>query len=344
MTMVWDGIGWLAGYWANQLGGTFFGTGSTLSIFGLMVTVLIAAFLAVPRGRRAMPRLAVWRRALFPRRIFSSASGRADLWWFAFSLFGYGLLFGWAVLSSVQIAALLRGMIGPVAPLGLPPIVAGAVLTLLLYLAYEFAYWLDHYLSHAVPLLWQFHAVHHSAESLSLLTTFRVHPVDTIVFANITAIMIGVTQGLAGPLLGEPHGVTISGVNALTMIGAIALTHLQHSHLWVTFGPRWGRWLLSPAHHQIHHSIDARHHNRNFGNTLALFDRLFGTLHLPAARREPLRFGVEGGGTRPHGWRTALFAPFGKAWALRPRTLRPLAQPDPPRANAGHGHRYRQQG
>ncbi|RUN77401.1 sterol desaturase family protein [Sphingomonas sp. TF3] len=202
MTMVSDGIGWLAGYWANQLGGTFFGTGSTLSIFGLVVTVLIAAFLAVPRGRRAMPRLAVWRRALFPRRIFSSASGRADLWWFAFSLFGYGLLFGWAVLSSVQIAALLRGMIGPVAPLGLPPLVAGAVLTLLLYLAYEFAYWLDHYLSHAVPLLWQFHAVHHSAESLSLLTTFRVHPVDTIVFANITAIMIGVTQGLAGPLLG----------------------------------------------------------------------------------------------------------------------------------------------
>jgi sterol desaturase/sphingolipid hydroxylase (fatty acid hydroxylase superfamily) len=121
------------------------------------------------------------------------------------------------------------------------------------------------------------------------------------------------------------------------MIGAITLTHLQHSHLWVTFGPRWGRWLLSPAHHQIHHSMDVQHHNRNFGNTLALFDRLFGTLYVPGARREPLRLGVEGGGMRPHGWRNAVFAPFGKAWALRPHTPNPLAQPDPSRANAGHG-------
>lgn len=328
---------WLAGYLSNQLFGTMLAPGSSLSLFSLVLTLLLAAFLAVPRGRARMPRWRVWHRALFPRRMIDTASGRADIAWFAFSLFGYGLMFGWALVSSTQIAHMVSAFTGTVPPLGLPPLAAKVLLTLVLFVAFEFAYWLDHYLSHAVPLLWQFHRVHHSAKSLSLLTVFRVHPVDTIVYTNILAVVLGVTQGIAAPALGVPHGWTIGEVNVLVMISAIGLNHLQHSHLWITFGPHWGQWLLSPAHHQIHHSADQRHHNRNFGSTLALFDRLFGTLHLPAARREPLRFGLGDEVHDPHGWRAALVDPLADAVALIPPLpgrdrARTLAQPLPPSA------------
>jgi sterol desaturase/sphingolipid hydroxylase (fatty acid hydroxylase superfamily) len=323
----------LAGFWENQLLGTFVARGSTLALDGLLCTLLLAAFLAVPRGRRRMPRRAVWRRALFPGRLYKSASGRTDIAFFLFGLFGYGLLFGWMVFSAGPVATLiahgLTGMFGPAHLPALPTPLGGAILTIALFLAYEFAYWLDHYLSHRVALLWQFHRVHHSAESLSLLTNFRVHPLDTLVYAHIIALVVGSTQGAARYLLGtNAAGWEIGGTNMLVMGAAIALTHLQHSHLWITFGPHWGRWLLSPAHHQIHHSTDERHFDRNFGSALAIWDRLFGTLHMPAPTREPLRFGLGDGEPSPHGLGAVMIRPVIGAFALLvPR--RDVAAPTP---------------
>jgi sterol desaturase/sphingolipid hydroxylase (fatty acid hydroxylase superfamily) len=323
----------LGSFWENQLLGTFVARGSTLALDGLLCTLLLAAFLAVPRGRRRMPRLAVWRRALFPRRLFRSVSGRADIAFFLFGLFGYGLLFGWTLFAAGPIAAMmartLTGIFGPAHVPALPVPASAAILTIMLFLAYEFAYWLDHYLSHRVPLLWQFHRVHHSAESLSLLTNFRVHPVDTLVYAHIIALVVGSTQGVARYLLGgDVAAWQVGGTNMLVMAAAIALTHLQHSHLWVTFGPRWGRWLLSPAHHQIHHSADPRHFDRNFGSALALWDRLFGTFHMPAAAREPLRFGLGDAEPSPHGLGAMMVRPVVGALALlRPSRRAPSPTP-----------------
>ena len=45
-------------------------------------------------------------------------------------------------------------------------------------------------------MLWDFHKVHHTAEVLSPLTNFRMHPVDSVVFGNILAIFLGVTGGV----------------------------------------------------------------------------------------------------------------------------------------------------
>ncbi len=324
---IMGGIDWLGRFWINQIGGTFLAPGSTMTLGGLVVTLLLAAFLAVPRGRERMPRLAVWRRALLPRRLWRSASGRADIGWFAFGLLGHGIFFGWAILSSHAVAGFLAGALdvlaGAARPLDLPQAVLAPVLTLAFFIAYDFAYWLDHYLSHKLPLLWQFHRVHHGAESLSLLTNFRVHPVDTIVFGAITAVVLGLSEALSGRLLGPlAHPLTIGGTNALIMLSAMGLTHLQHSHLWITFGPQWGRWLLGPAHHQIHHSVDQRHHDRNFGNVLTLWDRLFGTFHMPVDRREQLSFGLGASDASPHGWHAAVVAPVrGAASVFAPRGI-----------------------
>jgi sterol desaturase/sphingolipid hydroxylase (fatty acid hydroxylase superfamily) len=44
--------------------------------------------------------------------------------------------------------------------------------------------------------------------------------------------------------------------------------------------------------HQLHHSADVAHHDKNFATVFAFWDRIFGTLHIPA-REERFRFGVD---------------------------------------------------
>jgi hypothetical protein len=100
----------------------------------------------------------------------------------------------------------------------------------------------------------------------------------------------------------------------LLLIAGASLTHLQHTHLWISFSGRMGRLLLSPAHHQIHHSTRPIHFNRNFGSTIALWDALFGTLHVPAKKREKLTFGVDGLGYDPHSAKGGMLMPIADAW------------------------------
>ena len=231
------------------------------------------------------------------------------------------MLLGWALVSadwwSGQVAALI-GARQPVAVL--PDWAARALLTLAIFLAYELAYWLFHMLSHRWPVLWAFHKVHHSAESLSPLTNFRTHPVDSVLFYNFAAWFMGVTGGLVAHGLGPNDPLTLGGANLLVFVTTILFTQLQHTHLWISLPGRWGNWLMSPAHHQLHHSTAVEHHDRNFGSALAVFDRLFGTLLRPTAKRQPLRFGVDGLDHDPHGLRGSVVAPFEEAASsLAPR-------------------------
>ncbi len=311
MDRLFDAIGYVVASCVNQLGGIFLLPGSTYSFGALIGSLALFMALAIPFRRKRRTRLKVLIRVLLPRRLFRSASGRLDLAYFVLGILFSGLLIGWAVFSADQVRGLATGLIGAPGPRILPVWLCATIAMLALFLAYEFAYWFDHWLMHRVPLLWRFHKVHHQAESLSLLTNSRVHPVETILFFNIQALVLGLAGAALEQLLGA--GVSpwsLGGTNLLIMLAAIFITHLQHSHLWVGFGPHWGRILLGPAHHQIHHSSDPVHFDCNLGSSLALFDRLFGTFHMPQAKRERLRFGVDDGEPDPHGVRAALFAPF----------------------------------
>ena len=166
----------------------FFSIGSIFSVSSLACALLIAAgFISFRhlRKRGDLP-LPVLRRALFPRRIVWHRSARLDLGYFIFNSFVYGSTFGLAGVSYQFLTnGLLQGLIaviGPVAPSSLPVIAQRAIVTVLLFLAYELGYWIDHYLKHRVPALWELHKVHHTAEVLTPLTTFRMHPLDSLVF------------------------------------------------------------------------------------------------------------------------------------------------------------------
>jgi len=76
----------------------------------------------------------------------------------------------------------------------------------------------------------------------------------------------------------------IFGVSMSTFLFALSGRHLRHSHIWLSYGPVFSWLFISPAQHQIHHSIDPRHRDMNFGARLAVWDALFGTLYVP---REP---------------------------------------------------------
>ena len=72
----------------------------------------------------------------------------------------------------------------------------------------------------------------------------------------------------------------VLGANVFVFIFNIMGANLRHSHVWWGWGQRIEQWFISPAQHQIHHSDNAIHFDRNLGSALAIWDRLFGTLVL----------------------------------------------------------------
>jgi sterol desaturase/sphingolipid hydroxylase (fatty acid hydroxylase superfamily) len=291
--------------------------GSTFSLVSLVSALLIGAGHVVlsrrARGRKTSIRLLA--RALFPRKVWLTASSRADLLFAIFNIWAAGLLFGGALLSGQAISRGLAGLLtdafGP-GPLGQTswPLVAMAG-TVLGFLAYELGYWADHWLSHKVRFLWAFHKVHHTAEVLTPLTVFRVHPIESLKFANIIALATGLTGGLVAWMFGPAwHAPFVFGQNAIFLVFILTVVHLQHSHAWITFAPL-GRWLLSPAHHQIHHSADPAHFGKNLGSCLAVWDRLFGTLYIPGERPRDLTFGALA--EDPHSLTGGFATPFMEA-------------------------------
>ena len=297
--------------------------GSGFSIWSLLSAFAIA-FGFVVAQRRAMGR-PVHARAilkyLFPRRLLTSPSAKADMGCFVLNNFAAGTLIGWALLSFGTVCHFARGSLeaafGPSHAHGISPMSAEIIQTLAMFLAYEFAYWFDHYLSHEIPLLWEFHRVHHTAETLSPVTVFRVHPVDSLVFYNITILVVGCSNAIVGYLTGVPaHDMTIGGSNIIMLAGIFLVVHLQHSHMWIALTGIWGKLFLSPAHHQIHHSTDTAHFGKNLGSTIALWDWLFGTLMVPAKKRQKLTFGVEPGRLDPHTVTGVLVTPFLRGLAI----------------------------
>ena len=326
----------------HELSTVFLTPGSTFSLNSLLCAFLVAALvLAFRRLRRGRPvRIRTLVRALLPKRFFNHASSFADYGLFLFNAFVIGSIFGWAMLSFGFVSHFLfdglSWLWGPPAENVLPGFAARALITLTIFLAYELGYWLDHYLSHRIPFLWEFHKVHHTAEVLTPWTVWRVHPVDSIVFFNIVALTTAIANGFTSYFVGrDVPQYALSDTNILLVVFIHVYVHLQHTHLWIAFRGALGRVLLSPAHHQVHHSTNPVHFNKNMGSCLALWDWVFGTLHIPSREPEKLNFGVEDehGHEHHHTVTGVLLTPFLLGWRHLLKGLRWLENaPAEPRA------------
>jgi sterol desaturase/sphingolipid hydroxylase (fatty acid hydroxylase superfamily) len=318
-------------FFFGQMNRLLFSLGSHFSLTSLAaalcVSVLYFAWQRHKRGRRV--RLRTILHALFPRRILRHSSNQADIFYLFFNVFVFSMLFGWAILSyqfiSNGIIAALVALAGPVTPSALPAYVSRSIITVMLFLAYELGYWFNHWLSHKVPLLWEFHKVHHTAEVLTPLTNFRVHPIYGWIFANILAFSTAVTNGFGNYMFGDTaYQYALSDTNIILVLFIHAYVHLQHTHMWISFRGALGRLFVSPAHHQVHHSADPKHFNKNYGSCLALWDWMFGTLYIPAKQREPLVFGVTDH-QNAHTVKAELVEPFVKAAGhLKPALPKPM--------------------
>ncbi len=290
----------------------------------LSLALVFLAWRQWQRRGRVRPRV-IWRAVLATRARLRHPSAQADYFYFFVNSLAISGMIGWALLSagavSAHVSAVLTHWFGARAPVQAPPYLCRAGLTLVAFLAYELAYYADHLAKHKIPFLWAFHQTHHSAEILTPLTVFRVHPLDTLIFVNIVALVTGLAHGVYLWAAGQPVDLYVIGTaNVLTVVFLFSFAQLQHSQFWIPLRGLAGRLILSPAHHQLHHSMDPAHYNCNLGSCLGIWDWAFGTLHVPQAAPEALRFGVEQKAREPHRIFTLLVAPVGNALvALRPQ-------------------------
>jgi sterol desaturase/sphingolipid hydroxylase (fatty acid hydroxylase superfamily) len=145
-------------------------------------------------------------------------------------------------------------------------------------------YW-AHRWSHEIPILWRFHAVHHSAEEIDFLVNTRAHPVD-IVFTRLCDMVPMYILGLA-----QPMGNNLDVVPALVTIIGTMWGFFIHSNVNWRLG--WFEWFISsPAFHHWHHANDGPERiNRNYAPMLPWVDKIFGTLYLP--QHWPEKYGID---------------------------------------------------
>jgi len=136
-----------------------------------------------------------------------------------------------------------------------------------------------HRAQHATPLLWRLHALHHSDPDVDVTTAVRHHPFEFILASGVF--------WLAVLVLGVP--ISAAAVHGTTVFVLAALTHCN------TRWPSWLERLLRPLLitldlHLVHHSVNQRDLNRNFGAVFSAWDRLLGTFARPSSAE--LTFGV----------------------------------------------------
>jgi sterol desaturase/sphingolipid hydroxylase (fatty acid hydroxylase superfamily) len=247
-------------------------------------------------GPRSLARLWFY---CFPRDIYLKKGAFHDVSMFFINSALFSLFLGSMMLASLLVStavwkALYYGLGEPSSFAGVDT-VNQLVLMMFVLLAIDLAFFISHYLHHKLPILWEFHKIHHSATRLNPFTVYRRHPVDLLIEGNISGLTAGLVFGVSDYLSnGKLDMWTSMGVNAAMFAFMLTIAHLQHMHIWISFGDRLNRLLVCPAMHQIHHSKDPRHLDRNMGNILSVWDWLAGTLYLPG-RREELVFGLAGG-------------------------------------------------
>jgi len=156
-----------------------------------------------------------------------------------------------------------------------------------------------HRAMHEVPVLWRFHATHHSARRLYWLNSVRFHPVDLFFVATVRLAAL-VVLGCGQEVL------------ALATVFAAIHGAYQHANVPVRLGPL--NWIFSMTElHRWHHSTIMAEANHNYGGNLIVWDVIFGTRFLPGDREPPRTVGIGGMPGFPHGWLWQLMVPF--RWA-----------------------------
>ncbi|MEX2617076.1 MAG: extracellular solute-binding protein [Alphaproteobacteria bacterium] len=281
-----------------ELGDAFVNPQKRVFIGYLLAALAIAcAVIAFSAGTGLRAGLGEGWRRVFDRKIWWSASARGDYRLFLANQAVMMALVPFLV-TQVALAAVLfetlHGMAGgrPMLWAALPGWGVALLFTVAHFILDDATKYLVHRALHRWPVLWAFHKVHHSAETMTPLTVYRTHPVEGLLFTLrgifVQAVVIAVFVYYFGDRVDL---VTVLGANLFVFVFNVTGANLRHSHISIGYGRVLERLLISPAQHQLHHSSDPRHHDRNFGMALAVWDWVGGSLHL-SEKNTVLRFGL----------------------------------------------------
>ena len=144
----------------------------------------------------------------------------------------------------------------------------------LTFIMIDFVFYIYHRMSHRVRFLWAIHLSHHSSEEMNFAVSFRqawFGPISKIPFFMVL------------PLLGfDPTIIAVAGVMS-TLWGIVGHTQIVGKLGFV-------EWVFNtPSHHRVHHGSNKQYIDKNYGNLLIIWDRMFGTFE---PEEEPVRFGL----------------------------------------------------
>ncbi|MGU3537904.1 sterol desaturase family protein [Methylobacterium sp. A54F] len=257
---------------------------------------------------------------MLPHEIITHPSAKADFLFYVtkrvlvpFLFLPAGVTFVVAVgYATNRILGTLLGIHVPIlgGPAGPVTVV---IFTATMLLAYDISYYLYHVAQHRFPFLWELHKVHHSAEVMVGVTKDRVHPLDELMNRMWDGVIPGICFGIWTLIALDPVEVTIFGVNVYIMRNILMMDFVRHTHLKISFGPL-NEFILCPHWHQLHHSTNPKHYDKNFGLLFAFWDRLFGTLCRPEPN-ESFKFGLMDRDVRDYQSLRGLYVlPLRKMW------------------------------
>ena len=144
----------------------------------------------------------------------------------------------------------------------------------LTFIMIDLVFYIYHRMSHRVRFLWAIHLSHHSSEEMNFAVSFRqawFGPISKIPFFMVL------------PLLGfDPTIIAVAGVMS-TLWGIVGHTQIVGKLGFV-------EWVFNtPSHHRVHHGSNKQYIDKNYGNLLIIWDRMFGTFE---PEKESVRYGL----------------------------------------------------
>ncbi|MFB9051513.1 sterol desaturase family protein [Formosa undariae] len=151
-----------------------------------------------------------------------------------------------------------------------------AVGLFIFFIVSDFVQWNTHRLLHHVPMLWNFHKVHHSVKEMGFAAHLRYHWMEPVVYKSLLYIPIAIIGGFDAQDVAFVH------------FFSIAIGHLNHANLGWNYGPL--KYILNnPKMHIWHHAKDlppTSKYGANYGITLSIWDYLFKTDYIPHSGRD----------------------------------------------------------
>jgi hypothetical protein len=146
----------------------------------------------------------------------------------------------------------------------------------LAFFMYDFFYYWAHRSGHEVNLLWAAHVVHHSSEDYNLSTALRQSSTNQVFYW----------------LFYLPMAIVGIPVTVFVVIALISVVYQFWSHTQLVGKLGWAdRVFVTPSNHRCHHGSNTYCLDRNYGGTLIIWDRLFGT-YVAERDDEPVVYGT----------------------------------------------------